>query len=437
VDTAELAAIPAPAPAPVRLFNRNFFLLWQGQTVSQVGNQALVVAVMFWTMEVTGSASLMGLLTGLTTLPAVLLAPIGGTLADRYPRIRILITCDLISGLTFLVLTGIFVTGFDPHVKLAALFVVSVLNSSVRAFFGPAVAASIPDLVFPEKLASANSVSQLSASITGFIGQGVGGVLFRFLGPTLLFLIDGLSFFYAAVSSMFIDLPHKAAASVLTAVGAAAAAKPSWRQVLAGFFKQTGEGLRYTWGRQGLRNFVLVAALINFFIAPVLVLLPFYVTDLLKADSKWYGFLLGAISAGTVLGFLLAGVLKLQGETRGRALVVGLATGPSILGCLGFIHHPVAALATAVLGGAVIGLVNIYLITLIQLSTPAELRGRVLGLLSTLAGGLLPLGAALGGVLGDLTGKNIPLVYGVCGGLCTLVSLLLATRKECRAFLAG
>jgi len=434
VETAELAAVPLPAPA--RLWNRNFFLLWQGQTVSQVGNQALVVAVMFWTMQVTGSASLMGLLTGMTTLPSLLLAPFGGTLADRYPRIRILIVCDLISGVSFFVLTGVFFAGLDPKVALAALFAVSVLNSSVRAFFGPAIAASIPDLVTPEKLATANSVNQLSVSATGFLGQAVGGVLYRVLGPPLLFLIDGLSFFYAAASSMFIDPPRQGARPA-PAGRAEPAAKPSWRQLLAGFLKQTGEGFRFTWERKGLRNFVLVAALVNFFITPVMVLLPFYVTDLLHSGPEWYGFLLAAISGGMAAGFLLAGVLKLQGETRGRALVAGLAAGPTILGCLGFIHTPLAALATAFLGGAVVGLVNIYLLTLIQLSTPAELRGRVLGLLSTLAGGLLPLGAALGGVLGDLTGKNIPLVYGVCGGLCTLVSLLLATRKECRAFLAG
>jgi DHA3 family macrolide efflux protein-like MFS transporter len=426
LDTAEIVIdVPQPA-APPRLWNRNFFLLWQGQTVSQLGNQALVVAVMFWTMQVTGSASLMGLLTGLSTLPAVLLAPFGGTLADRYPRIRILVACDLLSGLSFLALWLLFLGSPDRHFALVALFTVSIANSIIRAFFMPAIAATIPDLVGPEKLTAANSINQLSVQACVFAGQAVGGVLYRLLSPAVLFLVDGLSFLYAGASTLFITSDAKPPQAPPVVPG---------QSVFRSFLHQTGEGLRYTWARAGLRNFVLVAALINFFIAPVGVLLPFYVQGTLRSGPEWYGFLLAAISSGTVAGFFLAGVLKLQGETRGRALIAGLALGPLTLGSLGWVHQPVAALGVAFLGGALVGLVNIYLLTLIQLSTPAELRGRVLGLLTTLATGLLPVGAALGGVLGDLTNKNIPLVYGVCGGLCTAATLLLATRKECRAFL--
>src|SRR5947209_12481686 len=98
-DPADIADIAAP---PARLWNRNFFLLWQGQTVSQFGNQAFAVAMMFWILENTGSASLMGLLMSLSILPGVLLAPFGGTFADRHSRVRILVVCDLIAGLGIL-----------------------------------------------------------------------------------------------------------------------------------------------------------------------------------------------------------------------------------------------------------------------------------------------------------------------------------------------
>ena len=82
-DVPARTVAPAGA-APRRLWNRNFFLLWQGQTVSQLGNQAFSVAMMFWILEKTGSASLMGLIMGLAVLPGVLLAPFGGTFADRH-----------------------------------------------------------------------------------------------------------------------------------------------------------------------------------------------------------------------------------------------------------------------------------------------------------------------------------------------------------------
>jgi len=71
--------------------NRNFFLLWQGQLVSQIGNQAFLIGTMFWTMEATGSASLMGAYMMLSMLPMIVLGPLGGTVADWYPRRRVII----------------------------------------------------------------------------------------------------------------------------------------------------------------------------------------------------------------------------------------------------------------------------------------------------------------------------------------------------------
>jgi MFS family permease len=133
---------------------------------------------------------------------------------------------------------------------------------------------------------------------------------------------------------------------------------------------------------------------------------------------------------------VLAGTLPLRGATRGWTLVSGLLLGPLFLSAIGFVHLRWLALALCFGSGLSLGLVNIYLLTLLQSSTPAELRGRVIGLFVTLAAGLTPLGMALGGILGDLTGKNIPLIFGGCGALSVLVTVALATRSECRKFLA-
>ena len=84
---------------PSRLLNRNFFLLWQGQLVSQTGNQVAIVAMLFWIEQTTDSASLVGLIMMVSALPSVLLGPIGGTFADHYSRRAIIVYSDLFSGL--------------------------------------------------------------------------------------------------------------------------------------------------------------------------------------------------------------------------------------------------------------------------------------------------------------------------------------------------
>jgi len=418
----------AAAPQPSRLWNRDFFLLWQGQTVSQLGNQAFLIAMAIWVKDATGSATLMGLLMTVSALPGVLLAPFGGTFADRHSRIKIIVGCDLLAALASLGLGFFMLSTSSTSLVLPLLFAVTVLIGIIRSFFSPAIQASIPDLVPMERLPAANSLNHFSIQTSVFAGQAVGGILYRILGAPLLFIADGVSYLFAGISEMFIRDTWKKPEEKPHPSGTGGA--------FQAFLHETGEGLRYVWGRGGMRDFMLVACLLNFLGMPMFVLLPFYVDTVLHVTADWYGYLLAAMSIGAVAGFLLAGTMRLKGQVLGWSLVLGLLLGPLFFSAVGFIANPWVALVLAFASGLSLGTVNIYLITLLQLSTPKELRGRVLGLLGTLAGGLMPIGTALGGWLGDLTGKNIPLIFGGVGVLSVVVTLALATRRECRRFLA-
>ena len=173
-------------PHSTRLWNRDFSLLWLGQTISQLGNQAFSIAMMFWLMRATGSASLMGLLMFTSLLPGVLLGPFGGTFADRHSRIRIALVCDILSGLAVLTLAFAM---FDPRVErlepgavrfvIALMFVVAALAGILRAFFTPALTAAIPDLVPRDKIPAANSLNQISVHSSNLVGQAIGGALYE------------------------------------------------------------------------------------------------------------------------------------------------------------------------------------------------------------------------------------------------------------------
>lgn len=412
---------------PARLLNRDFLLLWQGQFVSMLGSQAFSVGMVFWIKRQTDSASLLGLGMMSQWVPAILLGPFGGTMADRFSRRQILIVTDLVRGVAALLLGALVI--FEPGrtgTILGGLLVLSAIMGVCDAFFRPAISASIPDLVPESEVTRANSVNRLALDTSTFFGQGIGGVLFRIIGPGVLFLADGVSYFFSAASEALVRFPPPPPV----------VKKTSWREAGADFWRELMVGLRYVAGRKGLRYLLLLAPLDSFFMITIVVLLPFYTEDYLHARPDWYGFLVAAFGAGSFLGSVVAGATNITGAKRKWAyLICAMGFGTTAI-TLGLARSPWVAMGWIFLAGLVSGFNTIHALSLAQLDTPPELRGRVLGLLETLGLSTMPIAAGLGGVVADLLHRNIPLVYFGCGGALIAVALLQASRREVRDFLA-
>jgi MFS family permease len=406
--------------------NRHFFLLWQGQLVSQIGSQAFVVGIMYWTMTATGSASLMGVLMMLSVLPGVLLGPLGGTIADRYSRRLIIIVSDVFSGISILVLAGLYYTFSEQtHWLIIVLFLVAALNGILLAFFRPAILAAIPDLVPREKVSAANSLNQFSYQFSSVLGQGTGGVVYSLLGAPLLFLIDGITFIFSAFSESFIQIPQHPVK------------KPAdTREALESFYRDLVRGLEYVWHWVGMRDFLVMVGLVHFFAMPFIVLMPFYVEIYLREGADWYGFLMAGFSAGSLTGYLFAGTIPLTGKTRSWLLLVFLAVAGSLYGLLGFLERPVVALLLIFVSGAFLGVFNVNVTSIFQTAVSGKFRGRVMGLMMTITNAASPLGIIAGGIAGDLTGKNVPFIYAVCGGSIVASVLLLGIRSPVLKYLS-
>jgi len=411
---------------PTKLFNRNYILLLQGQMVSRLGTQIYAIAMVLWIKQATNSATLVGLLLMVSAIPGVLLSPIGGAIADRFSRRKILVFSDLIRGIAMLAIAVLIHTMADSiSLLLGILFFVSILSGSVTAFFRPAIAAAIPDLVPRQRVVTANSLGQLSRQLTVFFGQALGGTLFRLLGAPFLFLINGLSFLYAALSESLIKMPEVAPREKL-----------SMGEQARTFVRDLREGLHYTWHRPGLRELVFISAVINFFSTPAIVLLPFFVEDTLHARVDWYGFILVAFGIGGLLGYLFAGIVHLPGRHR-MMLIIAFMVGQSLLySILGFLPNPVLVALLAIVAGFMGGYITINITTVLQLSTPSKIRGRVFGLLGMVAGGLTPIAMGLSGVIADALHHNIPLIYAISGGIMVVLSILVALLPQTRSLLA-
>ncbi len=401
--------------------NRNFVLLLQGQFVSRLGTQIAITATVFWLRQHTGSASLVGLLLALCSAPTVLLGPLGGTFADRHSRIGIMVGADLICGAAMLILSALaFVLAASSSVAIGSILAVNVLVASAQAFLLPAAIATLPDIVSPHRLAWGMSLSQSSVAVATIAGQALGGFLLPF-GAPLLFLFDGLSYLFTAAAEASIAMPAKKRPRL----------KSSGRMR---FRDDVLDGFRYIWSRPALRQLFLTAIPLNVLVVPIFVLLPFYTTDVLRSGGGWYGYLMAAVSTGSLAGYVLGGFARRLGKVLFKVLCSCVLLTSLVLGLLGWTTVPWITLAMLAVLGLLIGWVSITTATILQQGTQEEARGRVFGLLLTLSQGLTPIAMFLTGLLADLTGNNIRLIYSVSGAGSLLLTATLIRSSNLKTF---
>jgi MFS family permease len=422
-----IVGVKTKAEQPKKLFNRNFTLLWAGQTVSQFGNQMFQIALLLWLKQVTGSATIMGMIMMVSAIPGVLLGPIGGAFADRYSRRKILIMIDFLLGLIVLLLAVMML--FLPEMEnliIGLLFVVSMLLAVGNAFFSPAISASVPDIVPGDKVNSANSMTQFSYQLAVFFGQGAGGVMYRLLGAPMLFVIDAVTYLIASILEVFVRIPQKILPQTAT----------NLKSQFAAFKKDVAFGLKYVFRKAGLRELVLLSAVQGFFLVPIIVLLPFYVEDFLLLNEDWYGYILAVYGVGSMLGYVFAGVTRFSGKLRRILMMLFIAIESLGYVLLGLVREPFAALAFSLVGGFMSGVVMVFITTILQLSTPSDIRGRIFGILATISTSISPIAMGITGVITDLLGQNIPLIYVACGILLLIVAVIMFTNQDLRNYFA-
>ena len=365
-----------------KIWTKNFFLLWQGQFVSAIGDAAYEIALGFWVLITTGSTGLMGALMAASTLPRVVLAPFAGIWVVRADRKWLLVLMDAVRGVA-VVLVGI--AALAGYLEVWMAFAAGMLIGAGGAFFNPAIGSILPDLVEKDQLVKANSFFSMIRAGSGVFGNSAGGVLLSLLGAPLMFLLNGLSFLFSAFTELFIHLP------------AVKHRKQAWR-----FRDDMKDGLRFAWKSPGLRFFMGAAAVVNFVAMMGFVLiLPLFESVPALGPAK-YGLFLAMLTVGMLLGTLFTAGTTVARKRIVPILVVGLL-GCALMWGLFPLCKVFSLMSVFVLiGGFFNGIVNILLQSVIQMTVPQNMRGKIMGLLESLTGGLTPLGMALGGVLGEL-----------------------------------
>jgi MFS family permease len=372
---------PAGEKPKTKLWNTNFILLWQGQFVSAMGDVAYSIALGFWILAMTGSTALMGTLMAASSLPRVLISPFAGVVVDRSDRKWLLVSMDAIRGV-FVVFVG--VASYLGFIQIWMVFVTGVVIGACGAFFNPAVSSVIPDIVDKRKLVQANSVFSIVQTASGIVGSSAGGILFKILGASFMFLFNGVSYLFSAITEIFIQVP-----------------KIVHEKAKLHFFDDMKDGLKFVWHFRGLRTLMMTAGIINFFaVMGIMLILPLFHQEK-HLGPVLYGIIMGFFTGGLFLGFLFTSIVNFKPEQRFRIFsICYLVMSICMILLPVFLHFPVMAVLVFVTG-FMNAILNTFINTVLQLTTPQAKRGKVFGLLMSIAGGFMPIAYATGGVLAE------------------------------------
>jgi MFS family permease len=398
-----ITAAPSRARVLQAFSSRNFRLLWTGQAVSMLGDTAFLVALGWRTFTLTGSARSLGYVLTLQGVGLLLTVLVGGALADRYDRRRMMLASDLARFGLVGVLTVIDGTG---HLSISILLGLAFAEGLATGFFTPALGGLVPLVVEEPGLGSANALIGMARQGSLLLGPSLAGLLYGFAGSTVVFGFNAASFL---VSFAFVWATRPR-------VGERAAAEGTMREI--------GAGIRYVAGVPWLWVTILLFAFVLMCQwAPIQVLTPKLVRSHFHLGVKAYGFVFSMLGAGMILG---AVAFAQSGLQRRRGLISYLIWMLNSLLVIVFALSPWYSLAVvaAFLRGICIGFgVAVWETMLMQL-VPQHMLSRVISLDWFGSFGLTPVGLVLVGAISGLAAPGTIIALGagisiliVAGGL--------------------
>lgn len=401
------AAAAQKIPHPLK--NRNFVSWWTGATLSLLGDQFYVVALPWVVLQLTGSAVAMGMVSMCAGIPRAVLMLMGGAVADRRsPRKLLILTAVcraiLVGAIGCLLWAG--------HLAIWHMYLLATGFGIADAFAMPSAPAMMRSLVEPEQLPAANSVWQSTALLASVAAPSPAGVIMKSLGAAWAFLLDSFSFLFL-IGALW-KLPDFNPA------------KPGVPK--AGVLKSVKEGLSYVMNDRPLRALMLVAAVLNLFLAGPLSIGLAYMAKTRFSSPVSFGVWISSVAAGTLAGMLLAGVIRMK--RRGLALLGATSILGVITGVVGFVPglFPVAALLAVM--GCLSGFSNVQIQAWFQQRVDRAVLGRVASLMMLSAFGLMPLSMAGAGVAVSWSVHGMFMIAGVA---VSIVSVFGAMQRDVRA----
>ncbi len=389
---------------------RNFQLFFSGQLISLVGTWMQSVAQAWLVYRITGSPLLLGSVGFASQFPVFLIAPFGGTVADRANRHRVIIATQTLSMILAFILAGLTLTG---KVQVWHIFVLASLLGVINAFDIPARQAFLVDMVGKEDLMNAIALNSSMFNGARIVGPAIAGILVAKIGEGWCFFANGVSYIAVIIGLLMMKIQCTRRA-------------PSTASPLA----DIREGFRFASRAAPIRALLLLLGLVSLVGMPYTVLMPVFADRILYGGARGLGILMGATGVGALLGAL---TLAMRSGVKGLGRWVAFSCGSFGVFLLLFSFSRNFWLSAALLlpVGFSMMLQMACSNTLIQAMVPDELRGRIMALYSMMFMGMAPFGALLGGALADRLGAPVTVAIGAvaCIGAAVLFGMRLPSLQ--------
>ena len=400
------------------LAHRNFQLFMSGQLISLIGTWMQNISQAWLVYQLTGSSLLLGVVGFSSQFPILLLGPVGGIVADRWNRHRVVIGTQAASMVLAFMLAGLTLTG---KIKVWEIIALSSLLGCVNAFDIPARQTFLMDMVGREDLVSAIGLNSSMFNCARIVGPAIAGLLVAYIGEGWCFFVNAVSYIAVIAGLLLMKLGP--------VVREETSASPLERVV---------EGFRFVRNTGPIFAPLLLLSVVSLVAFPFGVLMPIFADRILHGGARGMGILMGATGIGAVLGAL---TVATRHGIRGLGRVLALAAA-------GFGTALILFSASRWFWASVVLLVPVgYFMmlqltctnTMIQTLAPDRLRGRVMSVYSMMVMGMMPFGSFFAGAIAEHLGAPLTVATGALGCLAAAAWFarhLPKLRKEAREQLA-
>lgn len=399
----------------------NMLIFLVGKMVSLFGTKIMNFAIGLYVLRVTGSGMSFALTMIISTVPAIVISPFVGVLADRLDRKMVVVLTDALCGI-FLIVA--YLIAIKVGLSLSLIFITVFFLSIFNTFFNITMEASIPNIVDESRLTKINSYNSSITSLAAVVGPALGGFVYGFVPINMFLLLAGICFIISAITETFINFNF----NNITVV------EKAKEKVLS----EIKSGFNYVRTKEIVFAILVFAVFINFVFSGYTVSLPHIVNVQLGLSSEQYGLIQSSFAIGSLIFSLIYSIMT-DKKSKYRYLISALIIVSILMMITGIPTLSIfnSAFRTNLflyyfifinfsIGGALV-FINIPAFILIQRETSDEYRGRVNGLLGTMSLSIQPLGMVLGGLFTDYISSFLLVL--ICGILFLVTSLILTKVK--------